>query len=461
MTPAAGSPLSDGRHVWVPHNRWDLAADRITPDVGEPVAVIVPYFEQPASLRRMYATLAHLDPSVVELVVADDGSSTSPPEPPIGYPLRTTFVRQDDLGCRPGAARNLGAASTTADVLVFLDADTVPEPNTVLRLAAWPAAIPDALAVGRRGHVDLCGWTPDRTTAWLSAGGPAPPRRPDPVWLDEGYRMTGDLLDADDRSYRFVISAVMACHRRLWDDLGGFDPTRVDYGGDDWEFAYRAFNNGAVLVHDPVAVAWHDEPDWTQRDGGSKNAESLWLASVIPEPLTRGPAVLQPEADTLILFHTSGVADGAVVSSVTSLLGGVPDSSIHLAGTLTPALRRFIGNDRRVRTDDPTAMQHQRARQVVTLHRPVRWSHDGLTATLAAVSPGGPGRIDVVDGDALVATVTSTRCLGRARRAPAGLDVVGALFGRECRTVGAAGVTPIGGDVDVAAEFGRWHNGDT
>ena len=70
----------------------------------------------------------------------------------------------------------------------------------------------------------------------------------------------------------------MACHRSLWDDIGGFDASRDEYGGDDWEFAYRAFNNGAVLVHDPTAVAWHDEPDWSDRDGGSKNDETLWLA---------------------------------------------------------------------------------------------------------------------------------------------------------------------------------------
>ena len=57
------------------------------------------------------------------------------------------------------------------------------------------------------------------------------------------------------------ISAVLACGRRLFEELGGFDPRFVGYGGEDWEFAFRAFNAGAVLVHEPRAVAWHDGPD--------------------------------------------------------------------------------------------------------------------------------------------------------------------------------------------------------
>ena len=81
--------------------------------------------------------------------------------------------------------------------------------------------LPDALVVGQRHHADLTGWSSAATVAWLARDGPTPLMRPDPAWLADGYRQTNNLLETDDRSYRYIISAVMACHRSLWDDLGG------------------------------------------------------------------------------------------------------------------------------------------------------------------------------------------------------------------------------------------------
>ena len=59
----------------MPGNRWDLIAHRVDDVRPEGVSVVVPYFEQPDSLARMYGALASLDPAVVSLVVADDGST--------------------------------------------------------------------------------------------------------------------------------------------------------------------------------------------------------------------------------------------------------------------------------------------------------------------------------------------------------------------------------------------------
>ncbi len=259
------------------------------------VAVVIPYYEQPDSLRRMYAALsmAGLDPRRHEVIVVDDGSRRPPPPPPSSFGVPVRIIRQADLGCRPGAARNLGAGATSAEVLVFLDPDTLPCPPTIHRLAAWPDVLPDALVVGRRHHADLGGWSPADVVAWFGERGPAPRRRADPAWLEDGYASTNDLVDADDHSYRYVISGVMSCGRALFEDVGGFDDERSEYGGEDWELAFRAFNNGAVLVHDRAAVAWHDEPDRAERDGSAidQTAETLWLAANIPEPAARSAAV--------------------------------------------------------------------------------------------------------------------------------------------------------------------------
>ena len=100
---------------------------------------MVPYFEAQHQLDLVLAGLAaQTHPaSRLEVVVADDGSST-PPDLGAAGPLTAQLVRQPDRGFRAAAARNLGASAASGDVLVFLDGDTVPEPAYLERLARLP-----------------------------------------------------------------------------------------------------------------------------------------------------------------------------------------------------------------------------------------------------------------------------------------------------------------------------------
>jgi len=464
--------LTDGVRHWVPQNRWDLIAPLPAPDQQPDLAIVVPYFEQPESLLRMYAALgvARLDPGRTEIVIVDDGSSAPPPSPPQALPFKLTILRQADLGCRPGAARNLAASHTRADVLVFLDSDTLPEPCTVARLAGWPASMPDALVVGRRGHVDLAGWSEHQIQDWLTGNGAPPPRRADPAWLTDGYRSSHDLLSADERSFRYVISAVMACHRSLFDDIGGFDDERSHYGGEDWEFAARAFTNGGVLVHDPEAVAWHDEPDWADREhggetlrgaagepaSGDKTEETLWLASHIPDPATRGLALRQRFADTIaVLQLPPSTSPARFLATIHTVLTELPDVSLHLPEHVPDLVTSHVRHDPRVRPCQPGDDVLRRARTVVTMRSAMEARPGALRALVASVGPGGLGRVDIVDDGRPAGRVESSRAAGRARRAATfGIDPVAAvdeLFGR--RTVEAAGVglRALSDDLDLAA----------
>ncbi|MGI9051409.1 MAG: glycosyltransferase family 2 protein [Ilumatobacteraceae bacterium] len=465
--------VAHGSRRWVPGNRWDLVADEVRASSSSSppsahdatsVAVIVAYFEQPASLQRCYAAVAGsaLDPQRHELIVVDDGSSSPPPRPPTNFPLPVHVVRQADLGCRPGAARNLGAATTDADVLVFLDADTLPGPGCIARLAAWPGIVPDVLVVGRRRHVDLSGWSPAETVAWLNGDRAPPPARPDPMWLADGYRQTGDLLDADDRSFRYVISAVMACHRSLFDDVGGFDADRAEYGGEDWDLAYRAFNNGALLVHEPEAVAWHDEPDWGWRDGRleQKNTETLWLSSAIPEPSSRGAGLIRRYSDVLVVLDPKDACtDGQLVATLLSLLDALGDVAVHVPPDLSADVRAAVRADPRVRPRPPDRNELLRARTLVTLTTAATWDRHGLGDVIDEVRPGRCGVITLHDGHRLVACVESTRARGRRRRASAfgvTAEALAALFTTKARVAEDVGLRPLRDDVDLAALFGRW-----
>lgn len=270
--------LPQGGYI-VPDNRWDLvpAGERACPDIS----VVIPYYRNRDQLNLVLEGLKLQDYPRFEVIVADDGS----PEPlSMDDPdLPVRVLRQEDEGFRAAAARNLAARAADGDLLCFLDQDTIPEPGYLSALSRLPSVMPDALAVGRREHADLTGWSPGAVRDWLNGRGPSPERLPAPEWLEQAYRESQNLLRIGDTSYEYLISAVMCCSKALFGELGGFDESFRQYGGEDWEFAYRAWIAGAVLLHEPTAVAWHDGPDWA----GRATAEERYAMKAVEERALR------------------------------------------------------------------------------------------------------------------------------------------------------------------------------
>ena len=396
----------------LPGNRFDLL--RAGPPLR--VSVVVPHFEQQAQLDRTLAAVLAQEPA--EVVVADDGSAVAPV-----VPAGVRLVRQDDRGFRAAAARNLGAAQTTGDVLVFLDADTVPEPGFLDALVRRAAACPDVLAVGRRRHADLSGDGREL---------------PEPAWLTQAYAASRDLLDADGRSFRFVISAVLALRRELFTDLGGFDERYVGYGGEDWDLAYRAWNAGAVLVHERDAVAVHDGPDWALREGeagvrqrAAKDAETARLAALVPEPLTRGAPLpgLLPDVLVDVAAYEPRCVHALLRQDHRDLQVRVSGAGELHAGA--------------VRDAPWTPDQQARARVHLALDVPVPLGPAVVGDLVRTLTQDGLGELELQVGGRRVGVAQSTRAVGRARRwAGREPDVIGRCFGR--RTV----------EVDVGAPQG-------
>ncbi|MEH0147358.1 glycosyltransferase [Corynebacterium sp. Q4381] len=263
------------------------------------VSVVIPHYNSPESLARVVDAVRAQDyAGEVEIIIADDGSAETPRID------GTTTVTQPDLGFRAAAARNLGAEAARGEVLAFLDADTVPE--TGYLSAVVPHVVGDyrAVVVGTR----LTG-----------------SQRREPQWLADAWERTNDLRDADHTSWRFIISAVLTCSAEFFNQVGGFDGTFVGYGGEDWEFGWRAWNAGATFIHEPAAVAIHPEEDFGGRFDDAdkaarvKNAESLALARRITHPLARPEHVLFKNFDiavTVPLLDGEGVAEFVIAEWV-------------------------------------------------------------------------------------------------------------------------------------------------
>lgn len=414
------------RGIALPGNRWDLLDGR-RPDAAPTVSVVVAHYEQPEQLARCLAALGGQDHprDRLEVIVADDGS-TEPPRVPEGVRL----VRQADEGFRLAAARNLGASHATGDVLVFLDADTVPEPGFIRELTRMPGLAPDVVVVGRRRHADLTGAAVVADIRPVVAGR----ELPEPAWLTDAYRRSRNLLEADDRSYRHTIGAVLACSRIIFDATGGFDESFRSYGGEDWEWTYRAWLKGALLAHVPQAVAWHDGPDAGARDEhdrARRNAEAVLLADLIPVPGSRPHGRPTDRVDVAVTAPP-GASEGAAFVSVDSVLAAVPGSEWVDAADLAEARGRL-----------------DRVRVHVEIVRPVRV--DRILGDLVdSIARDGLGVVTVrADDGTVLLRIRSSRAAAREERW--GRDD---LFPRASERVN--GVRLLVGEPDVAAYLGGW-----
>ncbi|OUC76331.1 glycosyltransferase [Gordonia lacunae] len=432
--------LDDGRTV-VPDNRWDLVGD--APTTTPLVSVVIPHYNQPHQLALVLEALtAQTHPrDRLEVVVADDGSTCPPDVSAWTSRLDITVVTQEDKGFRAAAARNLGAAASSGSVLCFLDADTVPTPDYIRRAVRLPATAPDALVVGRRKHADLSRVAPDSVVEWLSEQRRLHPSHDcEPGWLVDAYDRTSDLLTPGWDGYKYLISAVMSCSRDLFDDVGGFDPSFIRYGGEDWELANRAFMMGAVFAHEPDALAWHDGPDWAERPVperiSEKNAEALALAPLITDPAARTAGLRYSIPDIVVLVSTDGHTAASLIHTIAGALRGV-DAAVWLVGETADALLlRLAVHDSRIRTGTPDTSTLSRCRFVVEVTGPVVFSDDSLARLTAEVAPGECGRVTVdFDGSPSASvTVASSRARHRVRRWAARTDLgadelLGRLFG--------------------------------
>ena len=224
-----------------------------------PVSVVVPYYEAPEALGLTLAALEGqtYPRELFEVVVIDDGSKR-----PLPTRLATTLdvrvVRQEDRGFGAARARNTGARAARHDILVFLDCDMMPEAGWLAAHARWHHVVSDVLTLGFRKHVEVDGIDAAAirrrkgALADLFAGRPV--TRPE---LIEGImRRTDDLTSIRPRDSN-VATGNMGVSRGFFEEVGAYDESFTEWGGEDTEFGCRAFNLGGLLVPAREALCWH------------------------------------------------------------------------------------------------------------------------------------------------------------------------------------------------------------
>ncbi|SNT42090.1 glycosyltransferase [Rhodococcoides kyotonense] len=438
--------LDDARVV-VPDNRWDLVQG---PGRCPTVGVVVPYYDQPAQLALVLAALAaqNYPRELLHVVVADDGSAVPPDVERWRHLLSVTVVAQEDRGFRAAAARNLGARAATGEVLCFLDADTVPTPDYIRRAVRLPSLIPDAIVVGRRKHGDLSDVAEGALQQWFSDHSQVGDEF-EPEWLVDGYARTSGFMQPGWDGYKYVLSAVLTCSRELFDAVGGFEESFVEYGGEDWELANRAFMMGAVFAYEPAALAWHDGPDWAVRDvedrTTKKNAEALALAQFVTDPAARTLGLRYRVPDVVARVRVDGHSAASLAVTIASIVDG-SDCAVQLVGSGAKQLYDTLRlHDSRIEVGEPEEDVLARCRFVLDVVGRAQFSPTTMAALTDQVGPGKCGRI-VVDAGSVSVTLTASRAIHRASRWAMRLglsetDLVERLFGIARRSADEVGIT--------------------
>ncbi|MBI5305149.1 MAG: glycosyltransferase [Chloroflexi bacterium] len=198
------------------------------------ISVVVPAFNVAPTLGACLDALhaQTLPRDAYEVIVVDDGSTDATRA--VAESRGVRVIAQANAGA--GAARNAGAQNARGEIVVFIDADSVPDAGW---LAAMARPFADATIAGASGEKKS-----RQTNLWA---------RLTQLEYDFRYdRMTAHgVID-------FVDSSTAAYRRAVLLARGGFDTTLKE--AEDTELSFRLAEHGCRMVLVRDAVVYHTHP---------------------------------------------------------------------------------------------------------------------------------------------------------------------------------------------------------
>jgi GT2 family glycosyltransferase len=151
------------------------------------ISVIIPHLNQPDMLARCLASLVAGSLQPDEIIVVDNGSHLLPTAVCGQFP-GVRLLQETTAG--PGPARNCGVAASMGEILAFIDADCLADPDW---LAGAEAAVADPTATILGGDVRIALATPERMTM-TEAYESVYAYRMDRYIAREGFTGTGNMV---------------------------------------------------------------------------------------------------------------------------------------------------------------------------------------------------------------------------------------------------------------------------
>lgn len=290
-------------------------------DPSPAVSVVIPARNAAATLPACLDALRRQTggPPAFEVVVVDDGSTDDTAA--VAEAAGARVERMAHAG--RAAARNRGAEVAQGALLLFTDADCVPNPDWIARLTA-PFA--DSTVAGARGVYRT------RQRALVA--------RFVQLEYEDKYRLLKPLQDID-----FVDTYSAAYRREVFLANGGFDPTLPF--DEDQDFSFRLANRGHRLVFVPDAVVYHQHAESLRAYASKKFRIGFWKAKIVlthPNKLARDTHTPLSQRVELALFYLTVLLALAAAMGVVSFWWPAA-SALALTATTLPFAWRAARKD--------------------------------------------------------------------------------------------------------------------
>lgn len=379
------------------------------------MSVVIPAFERLEQLEVLLESLTQQTyPSeLTEILVVDDGSE--PPLAPI-LPdgLHVRILRQERDGFGLARARNLGAYSSTGDVVVFLDADMIPEHQWVEAHARPHHHQPLLAAPGQRTHVSRLSVTMEEVQSGAAIEEVLADSDPEqPQWILDRWATTNDGRIGDDIWWG-MSGGNFSVNRQLFVDVGGYDEEGFrEWGGEDNDLGYRIYQSGAFVVPVHDAMAWHLGPatnDAVDIEERRRRVKVRLASRVASDALPRIRGVTFRIADIAVDIDRTPSFERAV-ALISQILSDTVDVPIKVSVTSPDRAEESLLADLfawepRVLLGEPDATMT--FAPITVQWRSDSWP-DGLARWLRAnVGEGRSGVVRII-GDLGTSTVWSTR----------------------------------------------------
>lgn len=261
-----------------------------------PVSIVIPVYDRKEKLAKTIAALTHqtYPLSLMEVIIADDGSSDHPEELcdvfQSFFPMKHIF--QQDKGYRLSEIRNKGIAAATYDQIIILDCDMLPLPTLVESYMKYAHVSTKIVLIGGRRYVNtdpisyeniVEDITSVSTLPSLDTGTgkvPEEGKPPSEDWRYKIYRSSNQLKNSK-YPFRAFCGGNVCFHKSLIETVGGFDEDFKAWGAEDTEFGFRVYNHGYWFVPVDGAEALHQEPpggsNETDRDAGKAITQPILI----------------------------------------------------------------------------------------------------------------------------------------------------------------------------------------
>jgi glycosyltransferase involved in cell wall biosynthesis len=216
-------------------------------------SVIVPAYNAAVTLAKCLQALENqsVPKMEYEVIVVDDGSTDETPRVVEQFPVR--YVGQKNQG--PAAARNRGARIAKGEIILFTDADCVPQ-QAWLEEMVRPFDDPHVMAVKGAYKTHQRGFI----------------ARFAQIEFEERFEMLKkaasiDMVDTYSAGYR----------KSVFHSLGGFDPSFPVANNEDTDLSYRMSRATLTMVFNPAAVVYHlNHPDSIRKYARLKFGRGYW-----------------------------------------------------------------------------------------------------------------------------------------------------------------------------------------